>query len=93
MYEFIWDGKPEKNKSDILTIGYENGGLKMIDLDNFIKVLKVCWIKRMIEADTDSILNRIYIFNLRAFGGNLLFECSISENDINYFVNLRKIYF
>ena len=45
----------------------------MIDIDNSIKALKVCWIKRMIEADNDSILNRIYIYNLRAFGGNLLF--------------------
>ena len=54
----------------------------MIDIDNFIKALKVCWIKRMIKADNDSILNRIYIYNLRAYGGNLLFECNISENDI-----------
>ena len=82
MYKFIWDGKPEKIKRDILTMGYENGGLKMIDIDNFKKVLKVCWIKQMIEADNDSILNSTYINNLQAFGGNLLFECNISENDI-----------
>ena len=48
MYEFIWDGKPKKIKRDILTMGYESGGLKMIDLDNFINSLKICWIKRMI---------------------------------------------
>ena len=24
MYEFIWDGKPEKIKRDILTMGYES---------------------------------------------------------------------
>ena len=42
---------------DILTMGYENLGLKMIDIENFIKALKVSWIKRMIEADNDSILN------------------------------------
>ena len=68
MYEFIWDGKPEKIKRDILTMGYENGGLKMIDIDNFIKALKVSWIKRMIEADYDSILNwkLIYTTSLQA---------------------------
>ena len=42
MYEFIWDGKPEKIKRDILTMGYENGGLKLIDINKFIKALKVC---------------------------------------------------
>ena len=41
----------------------------MIDLDYFIKSLKVCWIKRMIGANNDSMLNRIYIYNLRSFGG------------------------
>ena len=41
MYDFIWYGKPEKkNKRDVLTIGYESGGIKMIDLDNFIMYLK-----------------------------------------------------
>ena len=40
MYDFIWDGKPKKIKRDILIMGYESGGLKMKDLDNFIKSLK-----------------------------------------------------
>ena len=40
MYQLIRDGKPEKNKRDILTMGYKNRGMKMIDLDNFIKSLK-----------------------------------------------------
>ena len=41
MYDLIWDGKPEKIKRDVLTMGYESEGLKMIDLDNFIKSLKM----------------------------------------------------
>ena len=40
MYKFIWDGKPEKIKRDILTMAYESGGLKMIDLDNFKNLLR-----------------------------------------------------
>ena len=36
----------------------------------------------MIEADNDAILNKIYINNLSSFGGKLLFECYISEEDI-----------
>ena len=46
----------------------------MIDLDKFIKSLKLCWIKRMVEAENDAFLNRIYIHNHRPFGGKLLFE-------------------
>ena len=36
----------------------------------------------MVEAENDAILNRIYIHNLRPFGGKLLFECNILENDV-----------
>ena len=36
----------------------------MIDLDNFIKSPKIYWIKRMVEAENDAILSRIYIHNL-----------------------------
>ena len=46
----------------------------MIDLDTFIKSLKLCWIKRMKEADNNSILNRIYTYNLGSFGSYLLFD-------------------
>ena len=41
MYEFIWDGKPEKIKRDTLTKKYEYGGLKMIDIETFIESLKI----------------------------------------------------
>ena len=37
MYDFIWDGKPKKNKRHVLTMGYESGSLKVIYYDNFIK--------------------------------------------------------
>ena len=33
----------------------------------------------MVEAENDAILNRIYIHN---FGGKLLFQCNILENDV-----------
>ena len=91
VYEFIRDGKPEKIKRDILTMRYENGGLKMIDIDNFIKALKVCWIKLIIETDNDLILNRIYIFTI--FEHLAVIFCLNVITLKTTFVNLRKIYF
>ena len=40
MFNFIWDGKPDKIKRDILIQDYEQGGLKMISKQNFILSLK-----------------------------------------------------
>ena len=35
-------------KRKIVTQEYQNGGLKMINLDNYIKGLKSTWIKRLL---------------------------------------------
>ena len=86
MYNFLWDGKPEKIKRETLTNDYKNGGLKMIDIDMFIKSLKVSWIKRIVNSEEKGILNKIYLQTLQPFGRKLLFECSFSENDIKTFV-------
>ena len=63
----------------------------MIYLDNFIKSLKMCWIKRMVEAENDAILNyRIYIHNFRSFGGNFCLSV-ISQKMM--FVDILKLFF
>ena len=36
MYDFIWDGKPDKIKLEILTSDYDNGGLRMFDIEKII---------------------------------------------------------
>ena len=46
-FKFIWDNKPDKIKRSTLKKNYLNGGLNMIDLNNFIAGLKCTWIRRM----------------------------------------------
>ena len=48
-YNFLWSGKPEKIKRIILTQDYNNGGLRMVDLENFIYSMKITWIRRYIH--------------------------------------------
>ena len=83
MFNFIWDGKPDKIKRDILIQDYEQGGLKMIDIENFILSLKVSWIKRLLQPECNSLLKNIYEGDLKPFGGALLFECNFKQLDIN----------
>ena len=45
-FNFIWDGKPEKIKRNTLIADFEDGGLKMIHLQQFNAYLKISWIKR-----------------------------------------------
>ena len=44
-YEFVWGGKIHKVKKLVLIQDYKYGGYRMIDLDSFIKVQKLKWIK------------------------------------------------
>ncbi len=51
MYSFIWSGKPDKIKRSQLIQTNKNGGLNMMDLNQFIKSLKLTWIRRLIKSD------------------------------------------
>lgn len=42
-FSFLWNGKGDKIKRDIITNDYANGGLKMIDIQSFNKSLKATW--------------------------------------------------
>ena len=46
-FSFIWDGKPDKVKRTTITKNYQDGGLNMIDVNNFISALKTTWLRRM----------------------------------------------
>ena len=44
-YAFLWDNKPDKVKRINVTPNYQKGGLKMINLESFVKAMKVTWKK------------------------------------------------
>ena len=46
MFNFLWDGKPDKIKRTCTFQTYEEGGLKMIDVKSFLCALKCTWMKR-----------------------------------------------
>ena len=86
MYAFIWEGKPEKLKREILIQDYEKGGLKIIDLEMFIMSLKISWLKRISVSENNRTINYIYLEKLKHVGGKLFFECNFSPDDINSIV-------
>ena len=49
MYKFIWDDKPDKVNRHQICKDYLDGALKMLDLEKFIKSLKLTWIKHLVR--------------------------------------------
>ena len=51
LFNFLWDGKGDKIKRDIMVSDYENGGVRMIDIKLFDKALKLSWIKKYLDTE------------------------------------------
>ena len=89
MYNFLWENKPGKIKRDTLTKDYEEGGIKMIDIQKFINSIKCSWVKRIFELNDENPLKHIilYLKHLNKFGGKLIFECNLTEDDLKRYFN------
>jgi hypothetical protein len=59
MYEFLWNGKPDKINRVQMCLGFEKGGLKMIDVKSFLSALKINCLKRILCAE-GKITNILY---------------------------------
>ena len=76
LYDFLWDGKPDQIKRRTARNKLENGGIDMIDIENFDKALKLTWIRRFLKYDTKwkSVITEIYpnLNEISCFGDNFL---------------------
>jgi hypothetical protein len=89
-YSFVWNSKPEKIKRKTLIADYKDGGLKMLDIESFIKAQKAIWIKRLTDNQKGSwkcfplkLLNKLL--------GKNTFKCSLNKQDISK-ANLTDFY-
>ena len=69
-YKFLWNGKRDKVKREILTNSCEDGGLKMIDIKLFCQALKMTWIKKYIDPLNFSPWKILSIDSLEKWGGD-----------------------
>ena len=59
IFNFLWDDKPDNIKRFGLIGDYTSGGMKMIDIYNFERALKVIWIKRLMYQKK-SLWNQLF---------------------------------
>ncbi len=48
--DFIWDGGSSKIGDDVIIQQIQDGGLKLIDVGEKIKALKIIWVKRLTDG-------------------------------------------
>lgn len=72
LFRFLWNGTDKITRVAAIN-KYEQGGLRMIDLDSMVVSLRLSWMKR-IFSDCGGTWKSYLIHNLERFGG--LFSCS-----------------
>ena len=86
-YKF-WDGKRDKIKRSIMISDYENGGLKMLDLDSFNKVLKLSWVRKYLNDDNNGKWKLLFDSQLEDFGGGEFFRGKLDRKDVSKYINV-----
>ena len=47
-FKFLWNSGPDRIKRSIIITDLTVGGLRMVNIDMFIKALKVSWLRHVI---------------------------------------------
>ena len=69
---------------------YENGGLKMVDIKLFNKVLKAGWIKKYLDTENHGKWNFCLTSELRNFGSEEIFRGNLSKEDLSKYIYLIR---
>ena len=81
LYKFLWKGTIKVTRLSTIN-NYENGGLKMIDLECMIKSLRLAWLKRIFSINSGTW--KSYLCHLLAkYGGLFLFNCNFDVKDFS----------
>ena len=78
---FLWNGKGDKIKRDIMISNYPAGGLKLIDILSFNKSLKTTWIKKYLGTENQGKWKRFFDLELKKFECTLPFTSNLNKID------------
>ena len=68
-FNFLWNGKGDKIKRDVVIRDYPDGGLKILDIISFNKALKIVWIKKYLDENSKGKWKLFIDAELEPLGG------------------------
>ena len=77
IFSFLWNGKDKVTRLSSINC-YEDGGIKMTDIESLVKTVRLSWLKR-IFIDNESTWKLWLLQLLRNVGGLLLFLKAIMQ--------------
>ena len=67
IYQFLWNSKVDKVKRNVITKGYDDGGIRMINIQNLIFSFRLRWLSRTVN-DTVGCWKEFALFYLETLG-------------------------
>ena len=81
IFSFLWNGKDKVTRLYSIN-SYEEGGIKMTDIESLVKVVRLAWLKR-IFSDNESTWKFYLLHLLRNVDGLLIFKCNYAMSDLS----------
>ena len=76
LFNFIWNGKPDKIKRSTLYLSKQDGGLNMVNIHNFIDALKITWVKRFLDEKNKASWKILFSNELLKIGDEWIWFCN-----------------
>ena len=67
---------------------YENGGLRMLDLNSFNKALKLSWVRKYLNENNSGKWKLLFDFQLEDYGGAESFRGNLDRKDVSKYINV-----
>ncbi len=77
---FLWENKPAAVAHDVMISDYENGGIKMVDINLKEKAIKAAWAVRLFN-NSDAPWAKLAYRQLNPELDSLIWQCNLSETD------------
>ena len=90
VFKFLWKNKQDKIKRTSLYQDYEKGGLRMIDMENMIKALRLAWIPRLLKKGHFNWKTIPDYYFKKCGGLDLLLSCNYRVKDFEYLPRFYK---
>ena len=71
-YGFLWSGRGDRIKRDVMISDYKNGGFRLIE--SFNKALKSTWVKKYLDNDNHGKWKLLLDSEIHDLGGDVIFK-------------------
>ena len=82
-FNFLWSGKGDKIKRNVVINDIAEGGIKMMDIFSFNKSLKATWIKKYLDINNRGNWKTFIDLELQQYGGDVLLRGNLNKKDIS----------